>query len=100
MPADLEKKENAVYEMRHEFKIDQSIHAFDATECNNLILELTTELNNKFMTELGYASVTEQSAVTDEPDDDSPFHRGGRGGGGGALRGNHRGRGGQRNRPY
>jgi hypothetical protein len=72
MPANLEKKENAVFEMRHEITLSHSIRAFDVTDCNNLLMDLITELNSKFMTELGYASVTEQSAATDDTEDD--FH--------------------------
>jgi hypothetical protein len=74
MPADLDKKTNAVFGVRHVIENNMKIDKFSFSTCNKIIDTLLNELNKNFMTELGSATVAEQFAVTVETDDlDNPF---------------------------
>jgi hypothetical protein len=56
MPADIEKKREAVYEMQHDVTKEQKDAPFDIDNCNKVIDRLIKELNEYFMTDLGTAS--------------------------------------------
>jgi hypothetical protein len=70
MPADMEKKEFAVFEMRHVLGKDYKINSMDIDSCNDLLAKLISELNEKFMTDLGFAAVAQQSAAMADTDGD------------------------------
>jgi hypothetical protein len=71
MPADLDKKESDVFEMRHVVTQEQDIKPFDLTICNNLITTLIEDLNKNFMTDLETSSVAEPLAVTEDTGTDT-----------------------------
>jgi hypothetical protein len=70
MPADLDKKESDVFEMRHVISQEQEIKPFDLSICYNLITTITSEQKN-FMTDLETTSVAEPLAVTEDTGTDT-----------------------------
>jgi hypothetical protein len=71
MPADLERKEHLVYEMRHEIWKDTTVAPLGIEGCNKILITLVGELNENFMTDLGSVSVAEKFAVTEDFDNDN-----------------------------
>jgi hypothetical protein len=51
LPADLSGRSNAVFEISH--AANYKIQPFQAATCDEILLSLTTELNAKFMANLG-----------------------------------------------
>jgi hypothetical protein len=71
MPADLDKKDSAVFEMRHNIVQEQNIVKFSMDTCSKLIETFVNELNKNFMTELSMVTVAEPLAVTDDTGTDT-----------------------------
>jgi hypothetical protein len=76
MPADLDKKESAVFEMRHTIVQEQKIDNFNMDTCSKLIEILVTELNKNFMTELAMVTVAEPLAASDDIGTDTDTYHG------------------------
>jgi hypothetical protein len=74
MPAELEKKESAIFEMRHDCVKDRRAMPFEANDCNNILESLIAQLNENYMSDLGPTYVAEQFAATEEiQSGDNPY---------------------------